>query len=129
MKMRCVPVLINHYKENDIPPPLFSLGFAAYLYFMKAVSQKDKAFYGEFDGQPYLIEDEKASKFYNLWNNKSIDVLVKEVLKDKDLWDHDLTQLAGFQQSVTDNLQSIIDKGAKITLEKNGQAIRARLAV
>ena len=118
MKMRCVPVLINHYKENDIPPRLFSLGFAAYLYFMKAVSQKDKGFYGEFDGQPYLIEDEMAPKFYKLWNSKAIDVLVKEVLKDKDLWDHDLTQLNGFQQAVTSDLQSIIDNGAKATLEK-----------
>jgi tagaturonate reductase len=118
MKMRCVPVLINHYKENDTPPSLFSLGFAAYLYFMKAVSQQGKAFYGEFEGEPYLIEDEMASKFYKLWNNKPVDALVKEVLKDTDLWDHDLTQLNGFQEAVTSNLQSIITNGAKETLEK-----------
>jgi len=118
MKMRCIPVLINHYKENDAPPSLFSLGFAAYLYFMKAVSQQGKAFYGEFEGEPYLIEDEMASKFYKLWSGKPVDVLVKEVLKDKDLWDHDLTQLNGFQEVVTSDLQSIITNGAKVTLEK-----------
>ena len=118
MKMRCVPVLINHYKENDTPPSLFSLGFAAYLYFMKAVSQQGKAFYGEFEGEPYLLEDEMASKFYKLWSGKPVDVLVKEVLKDKDLWDHDLTQLNGFQEAVTIHLQSIIANGAKATLEK-----------
>lgn len=127
VKMRCVPVLKKHYENHDAPPVLFSLGFAAYLYFMKAVNQKDKAFYGEFNGEPYLIEDEMAPKFYKLWNsNKPIDVLVKEVLKDKDLWDEDLTQLPGFQQAVTDNLQSIVTNGAKATLEKTDQAIKAR---
>lgn len=118
MKMRCVPVLLNHYKKNNSVPSLFSLGFAAYLYFMKAVSQKDKAFYGEFEGELYLIEDEMAPKFYKLWCDKPADALVKEVLKDKELWGHDLTQLEGFLQSVTNDLQSIIDNGAKATLKK-----------
>jgi len=59
-----------------------------------------------------------ASKFYKLWSGKPVDVLVKEVLKDKDLWDHDLTQLNGFQEAVTIHLQSIIANGAKATLEK-----------
>ncbi len=47
MKMRCIPLLINYYKKNETVPSLFALGFAAYLYFMKAVKQKGKEYFGE----------------------------------------------------------------------------------
>ncbi|MEO5650572.1 MAG: tagaturonate reductase [Ginsengibacter sp.] len=118
MKMRCLPLLINYYKNNGSLPPLFALGFAAYLYFMKAVKQEGKEFFGEFNGGSYLIEDEMAGKFYSLWQKGNIEDIVKEVLSDISLWDEDLTLLPGFQQSVTDNLNSIINNGMKATLEK-----------
>ena len=46
MKMRCVPLLINYYKQNHEPPSSFALGFAAYLYFMKAVKQNGNEYFG-----------------------------------------------------------------------------------
>jgi tagaturonate reductase len=118
MRMRCIPLLINYYKHNETVPQLFSLGFASYLYFMKAVKQDGKEFFGELNGQPYLIEDEMASKYYSLWQNKTIDGLVKEVLGDITFWGYDLSRLPSFQQSVANNLNSIISDGMKATLEK-----------
>jgi tagaturonate reductase len=118
MRMRCIPLLLNHYKHNDTVPQLFSLGFAAYLYFMKAVQQKGNEFYGELNGQLYLIEDVMASKYFSLWQKKTVDCLVKEVLEDVSLWDYDLSGLPGFQQSVINNLDSILSDGMKATLEK-----------
>lgn len=119
MQMRCIPLLINYYKHNQTAPPLFSLGFASYLYFMKAVKQTGKEYFGELNGQPYLIEDEMAGKFYSLWQNKSVGILVKEVLKDSSLWGYDLSGLPGFQKAVTENLNAIIKEGMKVTLQKN----------
>jgi tagaturonate reductase len=118
MKMRCIPLLLNYYKNNDSVPPLFALGFAAYLYFMKAVKQEGKEFFGEFNGESYLIEDEMAGKFYSLWQEKNVKDLVKEVLSNISLWDNDLTLLAGFQRAVTTNLDLIIKNGMKPVLEK-----------
>ena len=118
MRMRCIPLLINFYKNNETVPQLFALGFASYLYFMKAVKQSGKEFFGELNGQSYLIQDEMAEKFYALWNKNSVDDLVEEVLKDVSLWGDDLSGLPGFQQTVTDNLNSIINDGMKVTLEK-----------
>ena len=118
MRMRCIPLLINFYNNNETVPQLFALGFASYLYFMKAVKQSGKEFFGELNGQSYLIQDEMAEKFYALWNKNSVDDLVEEVLKDVSLWDDDLSGLPGFQQTVTDNLNSIINDGMKATLEK-----------
>lgn len=117
IKMRCVPLLINYIKINDTVPELFTLGFASYLFFMKAVKQKGNEFYGELDGTPYLIDDESAEKFYKMWSTMPVEKLVKEVLKNVTLWGADLSVLPGFQQSVMDKLNSIIEKGMRATLE------------
>jgi tagaturonate reductase len=118
MKMRCIPLLINYYKTNETPPHLFALGFASYLYFMKAVKQNGNNFFGEFNGESYLIEDDMAEKFYTLWNKKPSDRVVKDVLKDLSYWGYDLSRLPGFQDCVTENLNSIINNGMKKTLER-----------
>jgi tagaturonate reductase len=117
MKMRCLPLLMNYYKENDTVPELFALGFASYLRFMKPVKRSNNEFFGEFDGQSYLIDDEMAESFYKMWENLPVDKLVNEVLKNSTFWGEDLTVLPGFQQSVTDKLNSIIKNGMRATLE------------
>ena len=121
MRMRCIPLLVNYYKNNDTVPPLFALGFAAYIYFMKAVKQSDNKFYGELNGQSYLIEDEMAERFYALWNKKSVNGIVKDVLKDKSFWGYDLSRFPGFQQSVADNLNSIINNRIKLFTKSSSE--------
>lgn len=121
MKLRCIPMLINHYKKNNSVPELFALGFASYIYFMKAVKQDGNEFFGEFHGNFYLINDEMAEKYYELWQNLSADKVVKEVLKNITFWDEDLSILPGFVQSVTDKLNSIINIGMRSTIENDYQ--------
>lgn len=117
MKMRCIPLLINYYKRKETVPSLFALGFAAYLYFMKAVNEKGKEYFGEANGKEYLIEDPSADKFYNAWKNQNPETVVNEVLKDNSIWGYDLTHLKGFNQAVTNNLESIIRNGMKAQVE------------
>ena len=117
MKMRCIPLLINHYKKNQSVPQLFAFGFAAYLYFMKAVEQKGKEYFGESKGKEYLIEDPSAGQFFQFWKNDNPGVVVNEVLKDISIWGQDLSHLKGFTESVTNNLKNIIEKGMKAKLE------------
>ncbi|HSQ43429.1 MAG TPA: tagaturonate reductase [Ginsengibacter sp.] len=117
LKMRCIPLLLNYYKNNNSVPELFALGYAAYIYFMKPVRRNGDEFFGEFKGKPYLIEDEVAEKFYKLWQKFSLHEIVNEVLKDVALWGKDLSNLPGFQQSVEEKLDSIINNGMRATLE------------
>jgi tagaturonate reductase len=117
MRLRCVPLLINYYKNNEKAPQLFALGFAAYVYFMKAVKQQGKDFYGEFNGEPYLIEDGMAEEFYHLWNKKPVDAVVKQVLKNESLWGYDLTELPGFHHTVLKYLNKIRKDEVKGTLK------------
>jgi len=117
MKLRCIPLLINYYKKNNSVPELFAMGFASYIYFMKAVKQDGNEFFGEFNGNFYLINDEMAEKYYKIWQNLSADKVVKEVLKNIVFWDEDLSILPDFEQSVTDKLNSIINNGMRSTIE------------
>jgi tagaturonate reductase len=100
MKSRDIPVLLRHYQKHDTPPPHFALGFAAYLLFMK--------------GGSYPVNDDKAAHFAGLWQHP--ETIVNAALKDKSLWGADLTQLTGFEKAVKENLDSLITKGARVTL-------------
>lgn len=114
---RCVPLILNYYKKNNSAPPLFSLAFAAFLLFMKAVKKEDDAsFFGILNNEYYLIEDQNANRFYSLWQNNNIEDVVNNALKDESLWGTDLSLLPGFQRSVTSNLNNIIQYGMKTTL-------------
>jgi len=117
MKMRCIPLLLKHYEKTETPPELFALGFAAYIYFMKAVTKKGNQYFGELNGRPYLIQDDQAETFFKRWTGLSLAALVQEVLRDFAFWDEDLHSLPGFQQSVTDKLNLIANNGMKEAIE------------
>lgn len=108
MKMRNVPVLLQHYKNHDSPPPLFALGFAAYLLFMR--------------GGNHPVNDDKAGHFVELWGKGAGTVeLVNSVLSDVSLWDTDLSKLPGFAKAVSDNLDTMINNGVQATLAQFGK--------
>jgi len=116
MKTRCIPVLVEHYEQNEGVPHGIALGFAAYIYFMKAIIKKNGEYYGEFKGETYLIEDEQADVFYKRWTGLSIASLVQVVLSDA-FWGVDLLSLPGFKQSVIEKLNLIINNGMREALE------------
>jgi len=100
LKSRDIPVLLRHYEKHSTPPSLFALGFAAYLLFMK--------------GGSYTINDDKAAHFAELWQSPA--TVVNAALRDRTLWDIDLTKLPGFEAAVQRNLDSLINNGVVATL-------------
>lgn len=115
MKLRCIAVLLKHYEQKGTVPPLFALGFAAYLYFTRPVVKKAGQFYGELQGQRYPIHDDRAEVFYQRWAKLQVPALVQEVLKDP-FWEEDLSELPGLEQAVTQNLNQLITTGVKKTI-------------
>jgi len=106
MRMRNIPVLLQHYKSHDTPPQHFALGFAAYLLFMK--------------GGNYTVNDDKAGYYQEVWKQHGPDEVVDVVLKNKGLWDTDLSGLKGFAEAVRENLHLLMNKGAAIALAQSG---------
>jgi tagaturonate reductase len=116
MKARCIPVLMKHYQKTDAVPQAMSLGVAAYIYFMKAVSTRGDHYFGEFNGEAYLIDDEQADIFYKRWTGLSVASLVQIVLSDA-FWGVDLLSLPGFKLSVIEKLNLIINNGMREAIE------------
>ena len=122
MKMRCVPVLLKHYEVNDSAPELFSLGFAAYLLFMKVAEKKGDVYYGNFNGHPYEIKDGAAAAYEKRWSAEDSRRLVKEVLQDSGFWGQNLYALPGFADAVLNKLNDMQANGVRHTVEQTLKA-------
>ncbi len=118
MRLRCLPVLLEHYQRHQTVPALFVTGFAAYLYFMKPVEKKGDEFFGEYNGEQYKIKDEQAEVFYKRWAGLTVASLVHHTLQDEAFWGTPLHHLPGFEQAVTYNLNEMINEGVRESLEK-----------
>ncbi|MES2274917.1 MAG: tagaturonate reductase [Bacteroidota bacterium] len=116
MKMRVLPLLLNHYKNAQTVPELMAFGFAAFIRFMK-VNKNDGKFTGEINGSDYVVTDSQAEYFYKAWINANTHQVVENVLSNKTLWDTDLTQLPGFVAAVTRQLEAIVNQGTLEVLE------------
>jgi tagaturonate reductase len=102
MKMRTVPLLLIYKEKFEQVPKCMALGFAAYLLFMKSTLYDDGNYYGQQNGKKYLIQDEYASYFSNLWHENDIEFVVKSSLANEALWGSDLSTLRGFVDILID---------------------------
>jgi tagaturonate reductase len=109
---RVLPVLKKYYELFNKPPELISMGFAAYILFMRPVKKESEKYYGTLNNQYYLINDDRASLFYGIWEEGPVDQIGKSVLSNKELWLEDLTQLPGFTDSVVRKLKGFIRYGS-----------------
>ena len=117
LKLRVIPLLLNHYKKSSRPPKRFAFGFAAYIQFMKVSQKEDGTLTGNLNGEEYIVTDVNAEIFFNAWLNISIPAVVETVLKNSHLWGTDLTKLTGFKNEVITCLEDIVNKGAFKVLE------------
>ncbi len=104
MLMRAVPLIRKHYERSTTAPELMSLGFASFILFMRSTESSDR------------IQDDKLPLLFDHWQTNDIENIAENILKDKNIFDTDLTQFSGFAEAVQRNLLSLIDKGAAYTL-------------
>lgn len=109
LKMRVVPVLLHYVELFHSVPEFMAIGFAAYIRFMKPVSQNGNKYYGESHGEKYLINDTKAEHLAGLWNKHSNDI-VETVLGDTVLWGVELSAIPGFSKAVRNYLTAMEDQ-------------------
>ncbi len=108
MKQRCVPLIMKYRQNQTFLQSRMALGFAAYLLFMKPVAVKKNLYYGKRGNTEYLLQDQEAPKFYELWQNKTIEEVVTQTLSSVDLWGEDLTALTRFKDDVLLYLQQLL---------------------
>ena len=114
MKMRNVATFLRYGEQFHRAPDLLAKGFAAYLLFMKAVKKEGGHYFGLRGGTDYPILDDQAGYFYETWKNvdpgdeASRKSFVRKICQNRDLWDHDLTQLPKFAEAVTAHFGRLI---------------------
>ncbi|WP_375437808.1 tagaturonate reductase [uncultured Hymenobacter sp.] len=117
-QMRNVPTLLHYSRQLGAVPHYVALGFAAYLLFMRGTRQEASGWHGEINGMEYLIQDDKAAYFADVWNRLAPTELVRTVLHNTTLWGHDLLAVPGFADEVSQYLKQLIEHGAQATLTK-----------
>ena len=118
MKLRNIPLLVNHYRKHTEVPVFMAVCFAGYLLFMRSVKKTGDTYFGERNGAEYEIKDDSAAYFYNAWHNLSGAELPKAILRDEALWDTDLTKLPGFLDAVQEALSDMLRYGVFETIKK-----------
>jgi tagaturonate reductase len=120
MQMRNVATLLHYYEKvaatERAIPAYFSLGFAAYLLFMRGTKQEKDTWYGKRNGEAYPINDAQAGYFADLWSKLTPTELTNTVLANTTLWGHDLSQLPGFATAVSQHLIQLLETGVLATL-------------
>jgi tagaturonate reductase len=126
LQMRAVATLVQYAERYQQVPQCAALGFAAYLLFLRGIRQADHTWYGVISGEEYPIQDEKAGYFAELWQRLAPAELVAAVLRNQALWQHDLSQLPGFADQVSEFLRQMLEQGCYATVANH---LNARVSV
>jgi tagaturonate reductase len=117
IKMRNIPMLLKHYEQHSDVPGYMAIGFAAYLLFMKCEPGEDGTYYGKINDVPYLVQDDRANYYAELWSNNTLSEIPKIVLSNIALWGEDIAALPGFASAVQFYMESIQERGVLETLK------------
>jgi tagaturonate reductase len=118
MRMRNIPLVVNHYANTTAVPVCMATCFAGYLLFMRSTRQLGGKYFGERNAMEYEIRDDAAAYFHEAWKKYSPEELAKHVLCDVELWETDLTILPGFLAAVQDALHDMLSIGVLETIKK-----------
>jgi tagaturonate reductase len=119
MNARNVKTFVRFYEQHKTLPASMCLGFAAMLLFLRPVKEENGQYFGECDGETYLITDDNAAIFAEYWasltgrSGEAVIDMVKAISADKRLWETDLSQLPGFVATVGAHLRGMLQDGVK----------------
>jgi tagaturonate reductase len=108
MCLRNVPLIRSYIQRFGKVPQRMALGFAAHLRFMKSTLAVDYNYYGEWLGKKYMIKDDHAKYYAEIWENYMPAQMVDMVLRNENLWKGDLTRQEGFADAVLIHLNRIL---------------------
>lgn len=115
--MRCIPILLSHYKRTTKVPRCIALGMAAYILFMNSHRGEDGKYTGTILDVPYPINDDKASLLNEHWQKGNAALVIHSVLSDEGLWGTNLSKLPEFEKNVFGALQLLKSKEYKQLLQ------------
>ncbi|WP_113626341.1 tagaturonate reductase [Pectobacterium peruviense] len=118
-RTRILPQLLTYRERHGELPARLTFALAALIAFYRGERS------GEGDAlQTYPLQDDAhwLERYSTLWagvkeNTVSLAELVNVVLRDADHWEQDLTQVPGLAAQVTEQLQTIVERGMRSAVE------------
>ena len=112
-----MPSFLEYVKEKGELPVCLTMSLAAYIAFYSNDIQEltDKGLVCKRPaGNEYVVSDDRwVLEFYYDHRNDSPEDLVHAVLTNQQMWDQDLTQVKGLEETVVADLKKIRTDGAK----------------
>lgn len=125
MKMRNVLVMQQYLQRFGEVPSHISLGLAAHLLFMKCRQSDDGKYYGEINGEKYLVNDDNAGWYAEKWkNNSDLSQLVHTIMTDTSFWGVNFGDNRDWLNAITSKLQELVDSGAVSAIQRIGQTAK-----
>jgi len=118
-KARVLPSILDYHKKNGKFPEALTLSFAALLAFYKGTEMNGDTLVGCGVGGEYQIADSiDVLEFFKAeWQKGDAAQVVCATLSNKNFWDEDLSQIAGFTEAVTKYLHGLLKNGVKKEIE------------
>lgn len=118
-KARVMPSLLGYVEKNATLPACLTASFAFYIAFYNGNQLTDAGLEAQRGDNQYTIKDDKSvlEFFYNHKDDTAAD-LVHAVMSNTDFWGRDLTQIAGFEQAVVNDLEEIREHGTYEVMKK-----------
>jgi len=115
-KARNFPSFEEYVQKTGTLPACLAMGFAAYVAFfsndIQALTDAGLVC-RRADGTEYTCSDDRwVLDFYYAHKDDSVKDLVHAVMTNTDMWDMDLTTIAGFEEKIVQNLTMIREQGA-----------------
>ena len=120
MRLRNVPLLLEHYKNSNEVPKLMALGFSAHILFMKC-AEEDGKYLGTHNGAKYPVQDDNAAINAASWKQTNGIDVVNQILGNEDLWETNLKSLPGFAEAVAFQLKTL-EQGEVLNVVKEVSA-------
>jgi tagaturonate reductase len=125
MKMRNIPIIKNYLDRFHTFPEHITLGLAAHLLFMKCEKAGDGKFYGEYNGEKYLVNDDNAGWYAEKWKQAGdIPELTQNIFSDESFWGVNFSGHTGFINAISSKLQELINSGAMAGIKQISQSAK-----
>jgi tagaturonate reductase len=125
MKMRNIPIIQNYLNRFETIPECITLGFAAHLLFMKCEKGSDGKYYGEVNGEKYLVNDDNAGWYAEKWQQAhNISQFTQSILGDESFWEMNFEVHKGFVNAISSKLQELIKSGAMAAIKQISQSAK-----
>jgi tagaturonate reductase len=115
-RLRVVPSILSYATSRGHPPPALSLGFAAFVFYLRGDIQAQRL----EAGLPVPTDDDGA-RIRALWekfadSDESFAELARAACGDSTLWGTDLSTITGFVDVIAEQLSAIARHGTRSAL-------------